>query len=191
MSHQGLVLAAPGSGEQATFTSAAAISEMAGWIAHDAGHDQVARQHFARALDLVSVSRDRQVTVHILASIGHVANHLNDPGEALRASKAGLKALVPGPRDPDLEAHLLAIEAPGLAALREAAESVRCLSRADKALEARREEQRSEWVSGFDGGSLASDAARCMSQLSEARRQAETVIALLPAMFIRADVLIA
>jgi hypothetical protein len=48
-------------------------------------------------------------------------------------------------------------------------------------LQVGRSEPRSEWVSGFDEGSLASEAARCMRQLgelSEARRQAERVIAL-------------
>jgi len=198
-----LVMPDPRGGGQVIFTSAAAISEMAGWMAHDAGHDQVARQHFARSLDLVSMSGDRQVTAHILASAGHIANHLNEPGEAVRTSRAGLTALIPGPRDPDLEARLLAIEARGLAALGEPGESARCLARAEKALEAARGEPRSEWVSGFDEGSLASDAARCMHQLGElreAQRQAERVIALRPAdrprsrafgMFIRANVLIA
>ena len=46
-----------------------------------------------------------------------------------------------------------------------------------------RSEERVVWVSGFDEGSLASEAARCMQQLgdlSEARRQAERVVALRP-----------
>jgi tetratricopeptide (TPR) repeat protein len=198
-----LVMASPGAEDQVIFTSAAAISEMAGWMAHDAGHDQVARQHFARALDLVSVSGDRQVTAHVLASIGHVALQLNEPDEALKTSKAGLQALAQGPCDPDLEARLLALEARGFARLREAAKAARSLSRAEKALGAERQEPRSEWVSGFDEGSLASDAARCMrqlGQLGEARRQAQRVVELRPAdrprsrafgMFIHANVLLA
>ena len=44
-----LVLAEPVNGERVVFTSAAAVSEMAGWMAHDAGHDQVAGQHFGPA----------------------------------------------------------------------------------------------------------------------------------------------
>lgn len=34
------------------FVSASALSEMAGWMAHDAGHDVAAWQHFRRSLDL-------------------------------------------------------------------------------------------------------------------------------------------
>jgi tetratricopeptide (TPR) repeat protein len=198
-----LVLASPGSGGPVVFTSAAAISEMAGWMAHDAGHDLLARQHFDRALELVSVSGDRQVTAHILASRGHLATHLDEPDEALRASDAGLAALRPGPHDPDLEAHLLAIRARAYAALHRPSEAISCLTGAEKALAAERDEPRSEWVSGFDEGSLASDAARCMrqlGQLSEALCQAERVIALRPpgrrrsrafGMLICTDVLIA
>lgn len=57
----------------AVFTTAAALSDMAGWMAHDAGHDKRARDHFARAWQLASVSGDRQVTAHVLASNGHLA----------------------------------------------------------------------------------------------------------------------
>lgn len=197
-----LVLCDPGDGG-AVFTPAAAISEMAGWMAHDAGQDEVAGQHFRRALDLVSVGGDRQVRAHILASIAHLAHHLGEPGRALRASRDGLTVLVPGPRDPDLEAHLLALKARGHAALGEPGEAVLCLELAEKALGASRDEPRSEWVSVFDEGALASDAARCMRQLGElgeARRQAQRVIALRPSgrprsrafgMFVHANVLVA
>ena len=54
---------------QLVFTAAAALTEMAGWMAHDAGRDQAAEQHFARSLDLVKVGGDRQLGVHVLASI--------------------------------------------------------------------------------------------------------------------------
>ena len=196
-----LVMATPGSDDPAIFTSASAISEMAGWMAHDAGRDQMARSHFGRALSLVTISGDRQVKAHVLASIGHLAHHLDDPDEALRASRAGLEALAPGPRDPDLEARLLALQARGFAALGEPAEAAGNLALAEHALRAGRSEPRSEWLSGFDEGALASEAARCMrqlGQLGEARRQAERVIALRPpdrprsrafGMFIRAAVL--
>jgi hypothetical protein len=179
-----LVMAAPGGDNLIIFTSAAAISEMAGWMAHDAGRDQVARRHFERALSLVTVSGDRQLRAHVLASIGHIAHHVDLADEAFRASQAGLEVLGPGPRDPELEARLLALRARAFAALGEPAEAARSLALAEKAIQAGRSEPRSEWVSGFDEGALASEAARCMrqlGQLSEARRQAERVIALRPA----------
>lgn len=185
------------------FTAAAAVTEMAGWMAHDAGRDQLAGQHFRRALDLVSVNGDRQVTAHVLASTGHLAHHAGDAAGALRAARAGLAALAGGPPDPDLEAHLRCIEARGLAALRDGPGAARCLLAAEKALAAARSGPRSEWVPGFDEGSLANEAARVMlqlGQLREAKHQAARVMALRPAgrprsrafgMYVHARVLIA
>ena len=166
------------------FTAAAALSDMAGWMAHDAGHDVRARDHFARAWQLANVSGDRQVTAHVLASNGHLAHHMGDAAEAIRASHAGLAALAGGPRTPGLEARLYAIEARGFAALREPAEAALRLTLAERALEAGYDEPLSEWVSTCDEGTLAGEAARCLRQLGElgaAQRQAERVIELRPA----------
>jgi ATP/maltotriose-dependent transcriptional regulator MalT len=65
----------------------------------------------------------------------------------------------------------------------EPGECTRLLVEAERTLPQEHAEQTSEWVSRFDEGSLASEAARCMQQLgdfSEARRQAERVVALRP-----------
>ena len=87
-------LVTPGGRE--IFTAAGALTEMTGWMSHDAGRDQAAREHFTRALDLARTGGDRQVIAHILASTGHIADHLGDPDEAVRAAQAGLGALLPG-----------------------------------------------------------------------------------------------
>jgi tetratricopeptide (TPR) repeat protein len=55
--------------------------------------------------------------------------------------------------------------------------------RAEKALEDKRRDPASPWISHFDEGSLASEATRCMRRLGdldEARRQAERIIMLRP-----------
>ncbi|MFD1938394.1 hypothetical protein ACFSKW_43670 [Nonomuraea mangrovi] len=44
-----------GSDGTTAFVAAAAFTEMAGWMAHDAGQDDAAEHHFSRALDLVGV----------------------------------------------------------------------------------------------------------------------------------------
>ncbi|MCA1604606.1 MAG: helix-turn-helix domain-containing protein, partial [Acidobacteria bacterium] len=64
------------------FTSAAALTEMAGWMAHDAGRDAIAQQHFLRSLDLVKVGGDLQLEAHILASMSHLAHHHHRPHQA-------------------------------------------------------------------------------------------------------------
>jgi ATP/maltotriose-dependent transcriptional regulator MalT len=80
---------------------------------------------------------------------------------------------------------MLALEARGMAAKGHAsrAECSSLLLRAEQALDDASPEPASPWVSHFDAGSLASEAARCMRQvgdLQQARRQAERVIVLRP-----------
>jgi transcriptional regulator with XRE-family HTH domain len=171
-------------GGRGVFTAAAAITEMAGWMAHDAGRDERARRHFARALDLVAVARDARVKAHILGSMSHLEERLRNPDEAIRLARAGRDALVGTACNPGLNARLCAIEARAQAALRNPGECIALLTRAEHSLGGPAEEAPSTWVAGFDEGALASEAARCMQllgDLDEARRQAERVIQLRPA----------
>ncbi len=177
-----------GSGESGdgrrVFTAAAALTQMAGWMAHDAGRHSSAGQHFERALDLVQVGGDRILGAHILASMSHLAHHLGQPQEAIQLARRGRETLREGAPQPALEAQLLAAAARGFAALPRADKCRRLLAGAEKALSRTPVEEPSEWVGSFDHGSLATDIARCMRQLgdlSETKRQAERIIALRPA----------
>jgi hypothetical protein len=166
------------------FVAAAAITEMAGWMAHDAGNDGLARGHFTRSLQLVRAGGDRRVQAHILASMSHLEEHLRRPGVAIRLARAGLDALAEGPRSPDLEARLYAVEARARAALHDGNECVRLLGAAEKAIHGPQDEEPSGWVSGFDEGALANETARCMrhlGDLGEVRRQTTIIVALRPA----------
>jgi tetratricopeptide (TPR) repeat protein len=166
------------------FTAAAALTEMAGWMAHDAGRDDQAHRHFGRALDMSAVGQDRQLGVHVLTSMSHLAHHRSQPHDAIRFAQAGEKTLASGPRNPELEARVFAMQARGFAALRRPQETLTLLARAEKALEGTHDEEPSTWVSHFDEGSLASEAARCMRQLgkpAQAQRHAERIIELRPA----------
>ena len=168
---------------QRLFTAAAALTEMAGWMAHDAGRHASAGQHFGRAFDLVKVGGNSLLSAHILASMSHLAHHLGQPQEAIQLARRGREALRKGPPQPALKAQLFAAEAPGFAALRRADECKQLLVEAEKALSYAQVDEPSEWISPFDEASLASDVARCMRQLgdlSETKRQAERIIALRP-----------
>jgi hypothetical protein len=143
----------------------------------------IAAQHFDRAFALVKLSDDVQLGAHILASMSHLAHHRNQPDSAIALAQGGHQALRGHAQDPELHARLLAMQAQGHAALMEAGECRQVLVEAETALGGKHDEQASEWISGFDEGSLASEAARCMLQLGdlgEARRQAERVVALRP-----------
>ncbi|GLI02998.1 helix-turn-helix domain-containing protein [Phytohabitans aurantiacus] len=165
------------------FTAAAALTEMAGWMAHDAGRDQAAGRHFSRSLHLAKLGGERWFQVQVLASLSHLANHRGRADEAIRYARQGGQALADGPRHPALEGRLLAMQARGLAALGQAEQCVQLLRRAETTLAGMPADQQSPWISPFDEASLASEAARCLRQLgdlSQAQRQAERIIALRP-----------
>jgi tetratricopeptide (TPR) repeat protein len=175
--------AAMGSEGSMPFTAAAALTEMAGWMAHDAGRDDAASHHFDRALDLVRVGGDQQLSAHVLASKSHLARHLLQPTDAIRLAKQGQDVLRSAPPNSGLQSRLLAMEARGHAALRDSASCTTALRQAEQTLDKATTEASSPWVSGFDQGSLASEAARCFSQLGQldqAKSQAEHILTLRP-----------
>jgi len=174
-----------GADNRAVFTAAAALTEMAGWMAHDAGRDEIARQHFGRSLALAGVGGDHQLSAHVLGSMSHLASHLDQPDEAIQLARQGQAVLCGGSPNPSLQARLLALEARGVAGQRntDSAGCVQLLKHAERTLETPPAGPVSPWVSHFDEGSLASETARCMRQLGdldEARRQAERIVMLRP-----------
>ena len=174
-----------GADNRVVFTAAAALTEMAGWMAHDAGRDETARQHFGRSLALAGVGGDHQLSAHVLGSMSHLASHLDQPDEAIQLARQGQAVLRGGSPNPSLQARLLALEARGVAGRhhKDAAGCVQLLVDAERTLKTLLSEPASPWVSHFDEGSLASETARCMRQLGdfdEARRQAERIVMLRP-----------
>ncbi|TCC47968.1 XRE family transcriptional regulator [Kribbella capetownensis] len=165
------------------FTAAAGLTEMAGWMAHDAGRDDRAHSHFLRAFHLSKAGQDRQLGVHVLASLSHLAHHRADHHGAIHFAEMGQNSLAEGPANPELMARILAMQARGRAALGDERETRRLLGRAESALDGTREEAPSEWVNRFDSGSLASEAARCTRQLgrpAETQAHAHRVLELRP-----------
>jgi tetratricopeptide (TPR) repeat protein len=170
---------------QPVFTAAAALTEMAGWMAHDAGRDAAAQQHFQRALDLASAGNDKQLGVHVLASMSHLALHRAEPGAAIRLARRGHEALADAPPNPALSARLLTLEARGLGALPQPDPALcgKALLKAEQMLDTESAEPSSPWISRFDEGSLASEAARCLRQLGQfdaAAEQARRIIKVRP-----------
>jgi tetratricopeptide (TPR) repeat protein len=168
-------------GEQTLFAGAAALTDMAGWMAYDAGRDAVAGEHFDRAFALARLSDDAALGAHILASMSHLAHHRHQPQEAIQLAQRGREVLSGYPPQPELQARMLAMQARGHAAMGQPRECTGLLFEAEATLEGRQTGQTSPWVRRFDEGSLACEAARCMQalgDLSEAQRQAERIVAL-------------
>jgi hypothetical protein len=83
------------------FAAAASLTEMAGWMAHDCGHDRLAQQHFERASSMAMAERDHQLAAHIFGSLSHLSHHLRRPKAAIAYARQGneqLRRRVPGCR---------------------------------------------------------------------------------------------
>jgi tetratricopeptide (TPR) repeat protein len=168
-------------GASDVFSAAAALTEMAGWMAHDAGDDTLAGDHFERALRFASATTDAELVAHIHASHSHLAQHLDRPRDALRFAQAGRSILRRGAHHPALAARLHAMEARALAGLHRRADCARALMNAEQALDRLSSSTPSPWVSPFDRASLAAEASQCMQQLQQlaaARQHSEQVISL-------------
>jgi hypothetical protein len=170
-----------GGGGGGVFPAAVSLTDMAGWLAHDAGDDELANRHFVRALRLARVTGNAALSVNVMASMSHLALYQQQPDKAVRLARAGREQLGRGALPPTLVARLYAMEARGLAACREATTCHQALAAAERTLQHARDAQSADWLGHFDEGSLAAEAATCFRQLGdlwEAERRAERVIAL-------------
>jgi hypothetical protein len=169
--------------EHGVFTAAAALTEMAGWMAHDAGRGALAEQHFQRALGLAHAGGDHQLGANILGSLSHLAHHTGQAEQAVAYAAQGHRRLQAGAPHPAVEARLLAMQARGYAALNQDEACGQRLRQAERVLAGASDEVPSPWVSHFDEASLAAEAARCFKRLGHlgaARRQAEHVVEMRP-----------
>ena len=149
------------------FCAAAALTEMAGWMAHDGGDDARAHQHFDRALRFASATNDVELAAHVHASLSHLLQQLDRPRDGLRLAQAG-RSDPPAPRSPP-GAQRPSVRDGGTRA-RHAASPRRLRTRAhDRRARARPRPPRRAlpWVSPFDHASLAAEASVCMQQLEQ------------------------
>ncbi|MFI8928260.1 XRE family transcriptional regulator [Streptomyces sp. NPDC053474] len=157
------------------FAAAAALTEMAGWMAHDSGHDDLAVRHFARSLSLAQTSGDLPLAAHVAASSSHLALQTGDAAKAVQWARTGLDLAGRGPRIPALAARLDAMQARALAAAGQHTPAARALDRARSALDASADSGH-PWLSPFDAAALASESAlvwRDLERYDEACRHAE------------------
>lgn len=163
------------------FTVAAALSEMAGWMAHDAGNDPLADQHFTRAIRLAAVDGDAQVTAHVMGSAAHLALLQSDPDRATVYAARGLETArdtsIPGL----LRARLFGMKARAAAARGDRQCALEAMRVAETEVSQTGSKPLSKWVSKFDEGSLAMEAARALLTVGDVRgasEQANRVVAL-------------
>ncbi|QOV36724.1 helix-turn-helix transcriptional regulator [Streptomyces ferrugineus] len=162
------------------FAAAAALTEMAGWMAHDSGQDDLAGRHFARALPLARTSGDLPLAAHVAASSSHLALETGDPAAAVEWARTGLDLAAEGPRIPALTGRLRTMQARALAAAEQHVPAARALEAVQRDLEGGADGEH-PWLSPFDAAALASESAlilRDLERLDEALLHAEQAVAL-------------
>ncbi|MFG3512172.1 XRE family transcriptional regulator [Streptomyces bobili] len=168
-----------GSGSQ-VFAVAAALTEMAGWMAHDSGQDDLAARHFSRALPLARTSGDLPLAANVAASNSHLALQTGDTAGAARWAQTGLDLAGRGPRIPTLTARLQTMQARALAAGGQRTPAVRALEAAQDGLDGSADAAH-PWLSPFDAAALASESALILRDLEkhdQALTQAEEAVRL-------------
>lgn len=163
------------------FAAAAALTEMAGWMAHDSGRDRVGQAHFARALVLARASGDAALESNIAASSSHLALQMGDPSAAVHWARVGLGTGGNGPRVPTLVARLHTMQARALAAAGQYSPAQQALEHAQVVLRDAGPGVTHPWVSPFDAAALASETAevlRDMGRVREAVEHAQEAVAL-------------
>jgi transcriptional regulator with XRE-family HTH domain len=162
------------------FAAAAALTEMAGWMAHDSGDDNRASRHFTQALPLARTSGDLPLAAHIAASSSHLALQTGDATGAVNWADRGLELAGRGPRIPALTARLHTMRARALAAATQHTPAVHALDAAQRDLGSCADTAH-PWLSPFDAAALASESAlilRDLDQLDAALAQAQEAVAL-------------
>ncbi|MFF2146010.1 XRE family transcriptional regulator [Kitasatospora sp. NPDC058190] len=162
------------------FAAAAALTEMAGWMAHDSGRDDLAARHFARALPLARASGDLPLSAHVAASSSHLSLQTGDPAKAVHWATVGIELVSRGPHLPGLMARLNTMLARALAASQHYGPASQALDHAYAALVGGADDEH-PWLSPFDDATLASESALAFSDLGrpkEALRYGEKAVAL-------------
>ncbi len=166
---------------EGVFDAAAALTEMAGWMAHDAGRDTHAARHFRQASALSELGNDTQLRAHIQAARAGLACHHKRPREASALVRQGLAACSDGSGWPGVESQLFAIQARAAALGRDGRQCARLLADAEEALVRASNVAMSPWINRFDEASLAGEAVRALAALGDhagATEQARTILAI-------------
>lgn len=164
---------------RALFSAAAALTELAGYLAVDTGRLGLAQRYYIQALRLAQAAGDRPHGGHILSAMSHLANQLGAPREAAqlaRSADEGSKGQAP----PWVRAEYFCAEARGHAALRDQRAAEAALGRATDELDrANADNGLPTWASYFSHHYIADTAAHVYRDLGHSRQAADQATAAL------------
>jgi tetratricopeptide (TPR) repeat protein len=149
----------------ALFAAAGGLSDIAGWMAHDAGQDDRARQHFDRAFRFAKAADHPALIGSVCASLSHLAGQYGRAADAERTAASGFTHAAHSEDNGCLLARLHAMSARAHAMRGDKASCRTALRESEQALDTAAGERSAEWTAPFDHGSLAAEAALCLRQL--------------------------
>ena len=147
------------------FAAAGSLSEIAAWMAHDAGRDDRARQHLDRAYRFAAAAGHPALTGSVCASLSHLAGQLGRPTDAVRIAAAGLSHAKNDTGHLTARLHAMTARAHAMRGDKQSCTSA--LDNSKQALSMATDEHPAEWTAPFDEGSLAAEAALCLRQLGQ------------------------
>jgi hypothetical protein len=158
---------------RALFSAAAALTELAGYLAVDTGRLGLAQRYYIQALRLSQAAGDRAHGGHVLAAMSDLAGQLGAPRETVQLARAADE----GSKDqstPLARASYYAAEARGHAAQHDLKATETALGRAADELERASSASTGNgapgWISYFDHCYLADAAAHCYRDLEQPRQ---------------------
>jgi predicted XRE-type DNA-binding protein len=153
----------------------ARLSDIAGFMAFDAGQQAVGRRYLVHALRLARAADSPELGAHILTDLAMQAIHLNQAAPAVAAAEAAIAAARQG-RSPSALARCFAIAARATAAAGDAAASDRHLNEAEGVLDRRDRAEEPSWISFFSHRQLTVEAmyaSYALGRSSHVQRHAE------------------
>jgi hypothetical protein len=162
------------------FAAAAELTELAGYMAVDAGRHGLAQRYYIQALRLAQAADDRAYGGYVLAAgMSHLAGHLGSPHEIAQLARAAQEG-ARGKVTATTSAMFYAAEARGHAVVGDEVSCATAMSRAGKAMAKSRPDEDPAWIAHFTPAYLADEFAHCYRDLAKSRQcreQAETALA--------------
>jgi len=154
------------------FSAASESTQLAAWMAYDAGLHGLAQRYFIQALGLADAGEDRLLAASILDAMSHQAAFLGRYREAAnmaRAARLGTQSA----GVPILTSHFHIMEARALARAGDAAGSDEAMGAAVRHFERHTAGDGPEWISYFDAAELAAELGHCHRDLGRPDRAIE------------------
>lgn len=149
---------------QSLFSAAGESTQLAAWMAYDAGLHGLAQRYFIQALGFADAGDDRLLAASILDAMSHQASFLGRYREAAnmaRAARLGTEKV----GVPILTSHFHVMEARALARTGDAEECDRAMAAAVQHFERHTPGDGPDWISYFDAAELSAELGHCQRDL--------------------------